>query len=418
GVLFLDTGVEIGPNFLAPHHTLQTDNEFRYDGGWLKGNHSLHFGVDYTRIGVNLFAAFFGNAPFVFTFSNSLAPGANPADPLSYIPAQIEFGNGLGFFSDKANHGYPFGGVQNNRTAEYVSDSWKIRPNITINAGLRYERDPGQVNHDLNRPAILDTVAPGESRKVRYDTNNFAPTFGFAWDVGSKGTTVIRGGAGVYYETNIFNNVIFERADLLPNSISFAAPVVQSGVPLLGPNGENIFNIDSINGQSTAQALGVILAAQSRYQALSLAATKNFPNGPISILPIGGLPGTQNTGSPLFASEFAQPYSIQTNIGVQHKFGQKWLVQADYVRNRGVHLFLTRDYNRVGAANTFNLATAKAAVNGFLSANGFSSIDDAIAHGATIGQISGLGQFGAFGGTNPNFGQLSMIGTQGLSTYN
>ncbi|HKF57583.1 MAG TPA: carboxypeptidase regulatory-like domain-containing protein [Blastocatellia bacterium] len=418
-----DTGVTFGPNLLAPQHTLQTDNEFRYDGGWQHGNHSVKYGVDYNRIAVNLFAAFFGNAPLIDTVTGNLVPGLNPADPLSYTPLDIIFGNGLGFFSDKSNHGYQFGGVQNNRVAWYLADTWKLRPNLTINAGVRYELDPGQVNHDLNRPAILDTVAPGESRKVRLDENNFGPTFGIAWDVGSKGTTVIRAGAGVYYETNIFNNVIFERASLLPNTIAPAFPFI-FGAPgfniLTGPNGENIFNFNSIAGKAIGASAGVISAAQAQFQTLAAAATANFPNGPISLLPPGGLPGTQNTAGPLFASEFSQPYSVQMNIGVQHKIGQNWLIEANYVRNRGVHTFLNHDYNRVGAASTFNLQAAKDAIAATLSGLGVSTINQAIAMGATIGDFAGngLGTGGAFPGQNPNFGNLTMISTQGLSTYN
>jgi Carboxypeptidase regulatory-like domain len=421
-IVFDDTGVTFGPNLLAPQHTLQTNNEFRYDGSYVFRAHSFHYGVDYNRIAVNLFAAFFGNAPLLDTLTTNLVPGLNPSDPLSYIPIDAIFGNGLGFFSDKSNHGYKFGGVNNNRFAWYGSDSWKARRNLTFNFGLRYEYDPGQVNHDLNRPAVLDTVAPGESQKVHLPKNNFAPTFGFAWDVGGHGTTVIRGGGGLYYETNIFNNVIFERASLLPNTIAPAFPFI-FGAPgfniLTGPNGEKIFDFNTIGSKSMAATLSQILSAQSQFQSLSAAATASFPKGPISLLPPGGLPGTQNTAGPLFASEFTQPYSIQSNIGVQHKIGKNWMIQADFVRNRGVHTFLSRDYNRVGAANTFSKSTANDAIAATLAQFGVASINAAIAAGATIRDFAqnGLGSGGAFPGNNPNFGNLTLISTQGLSTY-
>jgi hypothetical protein len=421
-IVFDDIGVTFGPNLLAPQHTLQTDNQFRYDGGFFFHNHSLRYGAEYNRIAVNLFAAFFGNAPLLDTLSTKLAPGQNPADPLSYIPVDAIFGNGLGFFSDKSNHGYKFGGVQNNRFAWYVNDSWKARKDLTLNLGLRYEVDPGQVNHDLNRPAILDTVAPGESAKVHRDDDNFAPSFGFAWDVRGRGTTVIRGGTGLYYETNIFNNVIFERASLLPNTIAPAFPVL-FGAPgfniLTGPNGEHIFDFNSISSKSMGASLSAILAAQSQFQSLSQAATASFPNGPISLLPPGGLPGTQNTAGPLFASEFVQPYSLQSSIGIQHKFKENWMVDVNYVRNRGEHTFLLRDYNRVGAANTLVKSRANDAIQATLAQFGVSSISDAIKAGATINDFvgNGLGAGGAFPGVNPNFGNLTLISTEGLSTY-
>jgi hypothetical protein len=421
-IAFQDTGVGVGPNLLAPQHTLQTNNEYRYDGGYTHGNHSIRYGLDYNRIVVNVFAAFFGNAPQVFTNSTTnLAPGQDPTNPLSYTPSEIIFGNGLGFFSDKSNHGYPFGGIGNNRIAWYGADTWKARHNLTLNFGVRYEYDPGQVNSDLNRPAVFNDIAPGESRKVHLPKRNFGPTLGVAWDITGKGTTVVRAGGGLYYETNIFNNVIFERADLLSNTIAPAFPNVTAGNPMLfGPNGEIVFNFNSVAGLPLSQSMGQILAAQAAFQALSKANSANFPGGPISIFPPGGLPGTQNTGSPLFSSEYAQPYSIQSNIGVQHKLGNNWLIQADYVRNRGVHTFLVTDINRVGAANTLVVARAKAAIAATEAQFHANTIDQAITAGALLKDFvgNGLGAYGAFPGNDPNFGNLFMIGTRGLSTYN
>jgi hypothetical protein len=426
GVDFVDSGATFGPNLLAPQHTLSTSNQFRYDGSWIHGNHTIRYGAEYNRVDNSVFAAFFAEGPVAFTSTGDLAAGAPATSPLSYDPEFIIFGNGLGFFSNLPSHGYPFGGVHNHRVALYAADSWKARHNLTLNFGLRWEVDPGQVNRDLARPAILDTVAPGESGQEHLDLHAFAPSFGFAYDISGKGTTVIRGGAGIYFETNINNNVIFERADLIPNSIAPGFPTLAPGEPLLGPSGDLILNFNTISGMTLQQALPIILAAQSTLQAQAQAATKTFPNGPLSILPPGGLPGTQNTGNPLQVTEYREPYSIQTNIGVQHKLGNNWMVQADYVRNRGLHLFLVNDYNDVGAARNFNKAGAEAAINGTLSQFGVGSINQAIAAGATINDFinNGLGFQsatpgvpGAFPGNNPNFGQLNMIGDQGTSAY-
>jgi hypothetical protein len=421
-ILFTDTGVQFGPDFLAPQHTLQTNNELRYDGSFFHRSHVIRYGMDHNRIVLNVFAAYLGQAPIVHTLTSLQASG-DASDPLSYLPIDIVFGNGLGFFSEKPTHDYQFGGVKNDRFAWYLNDSWKAHRNLTVNLGIRWEIDPGQVNDDLSRPAILDTVAPGESRKVRLDQNNFAPSVGFAWDVMGRGTTVIRGGSGIYYSTNIFNNVIYERAALLPNTIAPALPFVfdSPGFNLLrGPNGEVIFDFNSVSSRPLASSANEILAAQMRLQALSHAATSSFPSGPISLLPPDGLPGTQNTVGALLASEFSQPYSIQTNIGVQRQISNGWLLQLDYVRNRGVHTTLVRDYNRVGAANTFHPGRARGAIDATLAQFGVSSIDQAIERGATIQDFAtnGLGVGAAFPGNNPNFGNLRMIGTQGLSTYN
>src|SRR5262249_50398611 len=60
----------------------------------------------------------------------------------------------------------------------YVQDEWKVRPNLTVNAGMRY---------DLQ---FLDTI--------RTDTNNVSPRLGFAWSATER--TVLRGSAGVFYD--------------------------------------------------------------------------------------------------------------------------------------------------------------------------------------------------------------------------
>jgi hypothetical protein len=421
GVSFSDSGALFGPNLLAPQHTLTTSNQFRYDGSWIHGNHTVRYGMEYNRVDNSVFAAFFAEGPVITTNSQTdLAAGGNKANPLDYIPENIQFGNGLGFFSNLPSHGYPFGGVHNHRVATYVADSWKARHNLTFNFGLRWEVDPGQVNRDLARPAILDTVAVGESGTEHLDLHAFAPSVGFAYDISGRGTTVIRGGAGIYYETNINNNVIFERADLIPNSVAPGFPVLAPGSPLLGPAGQTILSFNQIAGLPISETLPIILAAQAELQTLAAANTKTFPNGPISILPPGGNPGTQNTGSPLQVTEYRQPYSIQTNIGVQHKIGNNWMVQADYVRNRGLHLFLVKDYNDVGAARNFSKSGAETAIASTLSSLSVNSIDQAIAAGATINTFvgNGLGAFQTFTGNNPNFGELQMIGDQGTSTYN
>ena len=68
-----------------------------------------------------------------------------------------------------------------NRTvAFYGQDSWNVRPNLTLNYGLRYELD------DRREP-------------LPSDKNNLAPRFGFAWDPWNNRKTVIRGGYGIFY---------------------------------------------------------------------------------------------------------------------------------------------------------------------------------------------------------------------------
>ena len=158
-------------------------------------------------------------------------------------------GNGQGFSSEKPAFGLPAGGLgPDNRTQFYIGDQWKIRPNLTINYGVRYVHDTGRTDSDLGpipcsqldptaaanlatagTPCtgnILDLFGQGLGNRVRDPGHNFGPTFGFAWDPFSTGKMVIRGGVGLYYENSIFNNNLFDRAGRLSQGLFNGTGVV------------------------------------------------------------------------------------------------------------------------------------------------------------------------------------------------
>ncbi len=204
-----------GPNYLAPQSTPQSDHQIKYDGSKSIKNHLVRFGATYNHIQGGGFAAFFSVAPVVFSASNLLdancavvsaacpagPDGTTGSNPLNYDVQAITLGNGIGYATSQAAFGFPAGGLgPDNRIAFYLGDSWKIRPNLNIEVGLRYVRDTGRNDADLPGIDALNNIVPDYPNlgaRVRQPNLNFAPQIGIAWDPTRSGKTVIRAGAGL-----------------------------------------------------------------------------------------------------------------------------------------------------------------------------------------------------------------------------
>ena len=189
-----------------------------------------------------------GSVPGTYVNYNLLPPGSvqtkpyyscnlatNPNVPFSGCDPNIGdypftdgiVGNGQGFHTNQSAFGYPGGGLFDTRFEAYAGDSWKVNPNFTLNYGVRYVRDTGCTDSDLApipcsatilitcTGNLLDQWGPGLGNRVRQPNANLAPQIGFAWDPWRNGKTAIRGGGGLYYENNIFNNVVDERRNKL-----------------------------------------------------------------------------------------------------------------------------------------------------------------------------------------------------------
>ncbi len=158
---------------------------------YLRGKHSFKFGGEYRRYNGNSFGGDTGTFAFdtVDAFLHGQAatftvtPGFNPARV--YIGA-------LGFFAQ---------------------DSYKIRQNLTIELGLRYEWN-GTPTEAQNRFVVFDPVADALVRTgtgigdvFKQNARNFEPRVGFAWDAFHGGKTVVRGGYGLLADQPIANIV-------------------------------------------------------------------------------------------------------------------------------------------------------------------------------------------------------------------
>ena len=464
-----------GANLLAPQKTFQQNTQIKYDGSKTIHSHILRYGFGYNHIQGGGFAKFFALAPTVnadvtdFNPANAPFPGG-AANPLNYPASLVVMGNGQGFSSEKPAFGLPGGGLgPDNRIQWYVGDSWKMRPNLTVTYGIRYVHDSGRTDSDIgpipcsqldpgiaaNLTAagtpcngnILDLFGAGLGNRVRTPAQNFGPTAGIAWDPTSSGKTVIRAGAGLYYENSIFNNNLFNRPGRLAQGLFLNEAVPCAGGGPTGftlPGGGAIpANLDPaiLCGQPMGSVATQLGQLQALYQAAVLAqgpATNGAFIG--NTLAAGG--GVN--GINMFAPNYRTPRSVQMNIGFEHQLGKGVVWNADYIRNVGTHTLLAIDVNHVGDARFFNKTAAVNAIAATTAAAGCpggasaAAIDCAIAAGATIASFAGNGldsgsnvcggnafaaggcgsTMPAFGGINPQLGVNQMLFSGGRSTFN
>lgn len=435
--LFGVNDICLGPNFLAPQFTLQRNLEFRYDGSYLVRSHTLRYGVRYVRIPEAVYANFVGLGPIMDSndtqsevdfANNNDSFGGGASNPLNYPLQIITFGNGLGWFSELPGLGHTHGATNARRFAFYVGDTWKVKPNLTVNLALRYDRDTGRTNSDKPGLSVLEPILPGAGQPVHQPNLNFAPQLSFAWDPFKNGKTSIRAGIGLFYDNIIFNTTLFDRTLKIPAGISNVVFVTTGGeLPGTG------IDVTPLFGQPIGSVVDQVVAAQTAYQAASLAASQSFnPNGTPGFADPNVFDFNSFTG--LMDPNYHTPYSTQLNVGVQHEFGRGLFFEVNYLHNTNVHGPMSHDINLVGASNLLDMAAAQAAIAATLAEYNATTVDGAIANGADIFDFSnnGLGspasglqgtfvppQSGfAFSGRDTNFGQVGTISMIGRSNYN
>jgi len=447
--------LSVGPNANAPQTTFQDNQQVKYDSSVTTGNHTFRFGASYNHIVASGFASFFGNAPRIRAPFNAASIAAangfgGASDPLNFPLSQIVLGNGLGFASEKPAHNLPFGGFFNDRLGLYVQDAWKIKRNITLNLGVRYDFDSNISNNDLARTPKLAEFSQDLAGKIDRPANLFGPQAGFAWDLRGDGKTVIRAGAGIFYDSNIINNALFDRALNLAPGLGNDTPVLSVATSTILTNpatGDCLFDITHYNatpGNCTGgvrllgQPLKNVIAAtqnmQTVLQQVSAGLAANYP--PAGVPPLFNQ--TLDTANGLIYNKYKRPYGIMFNIGVQREIKPGLVLSVDYLRNRGVHFGQLINLNRNGAANTLNVAAARSAIiathsdlgcaaeisssafNCALAASRDPSVDTPlILLYAGNGLDAGTGPDGAaFQGNNPNFRNIGVIAPVGLSLYN
>lgn len=270
--------------------------QFQDNFNWQRGRHAMKFGVQFNKDNIPLGFLPTVNGQFVFGafqdfVDNRPAQFNGAAGDAKQTPSQLD-------------------------QAYYFQDDWRVRPNFTVNLGVRYEYSGQPINilNDVtakresnSSTALWNQTLPLEARiypRLNPDKNNIAPRIGFAYTPGwwkkltGENKTVIRGGYSVSYDPSFYN--------LLLNAQT-AAPVVSlyslagsAAIPVPSdPSGANLLRI----------------AAPPRGQ------------------------DPRRLNQTLFDPGFHLPYSQNWSFGVQREIHRRTGVEVRYVGTRAIGQF-------------------------------------------------------------------------------
>jgi outer membrane receptor protein involved in Fe transport len=268
------------------------------------------------------------------------------------------FDNVFDFAADKAdNYGTisfdpKTGGTANNNRyfldstyGAYVQDDWKIRPDLTLNLGLRWDAtsNPSEARGSLSTltvPAGSDLLTqiegisvglnPDPSKRrpfIDHKKTYFAPRFGFAWRPFGARDWSVRGGAGVFFDRGGNTNWSDTETANPPIDANFNASVHTPGSP-------------------QPPAFGLCSSAVFPYNCpLPAGLTTTLP--PLNAR--GGFGNFNNIGGP--DPHLKMAYMENFFLGVQRGFGANWIAEADLIHSNGIHEYSVTNMNRVDGVN-------------------------------------------------------------------
>lgn len=205
----------LGPSPQGPTKIHDTTFQYQDTLSWTHGNHALKVGVDLRWVENNFNYDFYNNGSFFFGDFGAFT--ASPVSPSTSSGSNLADFVG-GFFDNYYQFSTARYGIRTHSLYFFGQDAWKVTKNLTLDYGLRYEYNSPQTDpHNeimgwfpgrqstVFPTAPPDFLYPGDpgtpNRAMLYpDKNNFAPRFGFAWDMFGHAKLVMRGGAGVFYD--------------------------------------------------------------------------------------------------------------------------------------------------------------------------------------------------------------------------
>ncbi|HVO63865.1 MAG TPA: TonB-dependent receptor [Terriglobales bacterium] len=286
---------------------------------WSKGHHQIKTGFSVIYSSSGGYGQEFGSGYLQGRFQiNSKYQTIPIATLLTYDPSQPPPGFPKGSPPIASSFTQSFGNatynVKETLYGMFVQDNWSLRPNLTVNLGLRYD---------------------GQTFTSQYLM--FSPRVGLAWRI--QPDTVVRAGYGIYYSE--------ERANL------------EASAALGGPQGVFTYTVapggygfPTSFSPITSIPPGVALPARD---ITILAGQCNYLNQFLNVSQLHFCPNT-----------FYNPYTQQWNLGIEHDFGKGWLFSMDYVGSHTIHIEQPVDMNapsefvRTAPGQTRSVAAANA----------------------------------------------------------
>jgi len=265
---------------LVPRFLVMNNIEVSDQMSYTRGSHNMKFGASVRRLQLNAQSTNIPFGGFIYVGSYDL----------------FLFGLPIIFAAPLATANDSYRGIRTTWTAVYFQDDWKVRRNLTLNLGLRYDpiTSPAEANGKLSnlRDIYRDSAPTQGPPFFKNNTKkNFAPRVGFAWDINGDGKTSLRGGYGIFFAPPLPYAYRFE--------MSTQAPFVILGL-----------------------AFGVLAGG-----------TDIFPNGFDQLADIPGLIATQ-----VYEFDPASTYVQQWNLSGQRELFGGLTATVAYVGSRGVHL--------------------------------------------------------------------------------
>jgi len=334
----------LGNNFNSPQgrdlHRIPISNSTT----WYKGTHQVKFGGTWEHVDAVGYWGFFDPArvyllspEFLTSTLNSIyGPAVGPVvfnslgfprtisslDDLKRLPVAA-FLLGIG---DRAQPSYNADDARRNeRYHLYVQDSWRATPALTVNYGLGWEHETNVLNHDLAKPAYLAPIYGDDLGPTKKNYKNFAPAVGFAWSIGKERPTVVRGGAGIYYDTQLGWWRLGERAVIGGSGRQFIGNEAVIN-PLTGQPFNSAF-LNSLQyryGQFLAQLPDLRAQQDAKYPGTGDAA---------QIL----LSRQANSLGALYPRDFPTTRANHVNVGFQRELTADTVLQADVVYRKMLH---------------------------------------------------------------------------------